>query len=227
LARGADRAGSGKVPAPVAKHNHPRRQSPIDGCQIVGTPVDLLVIAAKRPAILGTTLVWADQTVAKVGFGVDVDEMGHAIVVRVPEIAKPAGHAARHAPMVDVAGKVRLADRADRRGIFLARSLVGSPTVVTIRFVVTRVHHVCLLRCDDNHLIKERIQDALVDDCSLRRSRGWKIVLDLLLQPVVGICNVSCMDHELIIVNHLGECGNGGLLIDLQRIRRTGSDDGT
>ena len=126
----------------MAENDNPGRQGTVDGCQIVGEPVNLLVVTAEWTAVLGTALIWAYEAVAKVGFGIDVDEMSHSIVVGVPEVAKTAGRAARHTPMVDVAREIRLAGQADRLGVFLTGVLVGGTTVVAIRFVVPRINHV-------------------------------------------------------------------------------------
>jgi hypothetical protein len=82
-------------------------------------------------------------------------------------------------------------------------------------------------RGDIDHLIVESVQDALVDFCALRGCGRRKIVLDLFFEPVVCICNVSGMDHELIAVNHLRQRGNGGLLIDCQRVCSSSSNHGT
>ena len=120
--------------------------------------------------------------------------------------------------MVDVAGKVGLAGQADRLGVCYAARLVRRSTVVAIRLVVPGIHHIRLGRGDVDQFIIEGIQNALIDLCSLRRCRGWEIVLDLLLQPVVGICQVSGLDHKLIIVNHLFKCGNRSLLINTERV---------
>jgi len=87
LAIGADRARGGKVPTPVAEDDNPRRHSPVDGCQIVGEPVDLLVVAAEWPGVLGAVFIRADETIAKVSLRINMHEVNHPIVVRVPEVA--------------------------------------------------------------------------------------------------------------------------------------------
>lgn len=84
---GADRARGGEIPTPVAEDDNPRRHGPVDGCQIVGEPVDLLVVAAEWPSVLGAALVRADEAISKVSLRINMHEMNHPIVVRVPEVA--------------------------------------------------------------------------------------------------------------------------------------------
>lgn len=55
---------------------------------------------------------------------------------------------------------------------------------------------------------------------------GRHVVLDLLLEPVVGIRNVAGVDQELVVVQLLRQRGNGGLLVDPQRVGRARPDDG-
>lgn len=45
----------------------------------------------------------------EIGFGVDVHEMCHAVIVAVPEVVESPAGAARHTPVIHVAGKVCLA----------------------------------------------------------------------------------------------------------------------
>jgi len=68
--------------------------------------------------------------------------MHHAVIVRIPHIAKTTRWAARHPEVVDIAGEVSLANHANRFCILHARGFVGSPAIVAVRFVVARIDHI-------------------------------------------------------------------------------------
>lgn len=51
LARCANRARSREIPTSVTKDDDPRRQGTVDGCQIIGEPIDLLVRGAEWPTV--------------------------------------------------------------------------------------------------------------------------------------------------------------------------------
>lgn len=68
----------------MAQNDQPRRLLPVDRSQIFLQPIDLLVQQAERSTELRASLVGSNEAMAQVGLGVDVDKMGHAIVVRVP-----------------------------------------------------------------------------------------------------------------------------------------------
>lgn len=89
LALPADILSAG-VPWSVTSNNDPRSLATVNGGQILVEPIDLLIgIRTERLGIFVTRTVWlirSNNTVAEVGFGVDLDKMDHAVVVRVPHV---------------------------------------------------------------------------------------------------------------------------------------------
>lgn len=98
--------------------------------------------------------------------------VSQAVVVGEPEVAQAAGRAAGHAPVVDVAGEVGLAGEADGLGVLDAAGLVRGPAVVAVSVVVAGADHVRLGRGDPGDLVKEGVEDVLVDHGALL-GRGW------------------------------------------------------
>lgn len=85
---------------------------------------------------------------AEISLGVELHKVYHAVVERVPEISSPAALLARHAEVVDVAGKVCLAGHANANIVGDVLDMVGSTTVVTVRFVIACIRSVIEARRD-------------------------------------------------------------------------------
>jgi len=128
--------------ASMSENHHPRCQCTVNGGQIIGKPIDLLIVCAKGTSELSRALIRTRDAVAKISFGINVHKMRHAIIIRIPHIAKTAGWAAGHPEMVDIAGEISLANHANRLCILHARGCVGGSAIVAVGFVVARIDHV-------------------------------------------------------------------------------------
>jgi hypothetical protein len=129
--------------------------------------------------------------VAEISLGVELDVMRHPVIERVPEVLNATRLLARHAEVVTVTGKVSLARHADAGIIGDVLCLVSGPCVVTVCLVVAGANHVRLERGDFRHIVVKGVQDGLVHLVPLGDSGVREETLDLLLEPVVGIGNIS------------------------------------
>lgn len=87
---------------------------------------------ARVIAFAATDLIIANVPVSKVGFGVQLDVVRHAMVEGVLEVFSTAGFIRRHAKMVDVAGEVRLAGHADAHIVSDIRGCIGVTATIAI-----------------------------------------------------------------------------------------------
>lgn len=101
--------------------------------QILLEPIDLLVrVGAKWPrvhAFRTANFVRANESIANISLGVQLDEVSHAVVEGVPEVSNTTRHIARHTIMVAEAGEVGLAHGANTDVI--SNTVVGGTTIVT------------------------------------------------------------------------------------------------
>ena len=145
--------------------NNPRSLGAVYGSQISLEPVQLSIHRlAEWAGVLGTVcasnLVGASTTFANVGFGVNDDEVSHALVVRVPEVAGAIGLRARHTEVVDVAGEVGLAREADGDRVGDVVDLVRCATVVA---------------CEDDELVYDTLPRASKREAtSYSQLRGFR-----------------------------------------------------
>lgn len=93
----------------VDRFDLPRSCGPVHSRQITGQPVHLLVHDAEWAGKLWATLVRADEAVAEIGLGVDVDKVGETMIVRIPEVADATAHVTWHTPVVDITREISLA----------------------------------------------------------------------------------------------------------------------
>ncbi len=128
--------------ASMSENHHPWCQCTINGGQIVGKPIDLLIVGAEGSTELSGTLVRTRDAVAKIRFSVNVNKMSHAIIVRIPHVAKTTRWAAGHPEMVDVAGEISLANHANRLCVLHTRGCVGGSAIVAVSFVIARIDHI-------------------------------------------------------------------------------------
>lgn len=146
---------------------------------------------AFRESLGSIGLVGANVAVAEISLGIELDVMRHPVIERVPEVLDATGLRARHAEVVTKTREVSLAGHADAGIVCDVLCLVGCSSVVTVRLVVTGTNHVRLERGDGDHIVVKGVQDSLVDLVSLSDSGVREETLDLLLEPVVGIGNIS------------------------------------
>lgn len=71
-------------------------------------PVELLVHESERARELGGAFVRAFQTMTQISFGIDGDEVGHAVVIAIPEVFETSRLIAGHAKAITVTSEVRL-----------------------------------------------------------------------------------------------------------------------
>jgi hypothetical protein len=138
--------GLGAVHWPVAHGEDPGRLFAVDAGQVFGEPLVLFVVlvvfpaavhGAERAAVGDEGLLLGGESfisfevacegpfgaVSEVGFAVQGDEVGEAVVEGVPEVADSAGLLARHAEAVLVGGEVS--------GAGLAVCEIGRPCKLT------------------------------------------------------------------------------------------------
>lgn len=208
------------VPRSVTGNNNPRGLGTVNRLQVVLKPIILLVgVRAERSGVLITIslgLIRSDQSITQISFGVELNKVGHTIVERVPHVVLTTRLNIRHLEVVNVSGEVRLAGHANLRSVGNVVGLVSNLTVVTVGLVVTGSNHVRLVCTNVLHLVVELIEDSLINLNTLCNSGVREVSLDLLLEPVVGVCNVTRVPKELVLVQVVTERFNGVLLTLLQ-----------
>nr|POE47919.1 hypothetical protein CFP56_01247 [Quercus suber] len=167
----------------------PWGDGPIDSRQIGLEPRELSAVSTERTG--REAYVWCTW---EVGLGVQDGVMDHALIERVPHVARAkvvgglCGNVAGHAEVVLVARKVLLAGHAERA--------VG---IDTVGFVVARPDHVRLLGRDGAHLVVEVVQDALIGLVTFGIGRGAiDEALVRLGQPGVSVRQVTRMQQEVV-----------------------------
>lgn len=128
---------------------------------------------------------------AKISFGVQLDEVRHAVIERVPEVSNTSTLCGRHAEVVAIAGEVCLARHADIVSVGNVASFVARAAVVAVGLVVAGPDHVRLDRGDRSHLVVEGVQDALICLGAFCDGDVGKVALDGLLEPVICVCDVA------------------------------------
>lgn len=85
--------------------------------------------------------------------GVELYVVNHAVVERVPEISGAVGFDRRHAEVVDISSEVGLSGDTDGYIVGDIMCRVGSPSIVTVRLVISRADHIWLGDRDGGHFI--------------------------------------------------------------------------
>lgn len=185
----------GDIPRTMPRNDNPRCFGPVDECKVSSEPSGLLIhLGAKRAGVFvfrATHFVRPNKPVAEIRLGVKLDEVGHTMIKGIPEIAEAVTLRRGHAKVVAVASEVCLARHADAVRVGDVVNRVSCATVVAIRLVIARTHHVRLGGSDRSHLIIECIENPLVSSDTICNTDIGQVALDGLLEPVVGIGDVT------------------------------------
>lgn len=198
----------------MTRYDNPWCLGAVNTCEILSQEFKLLIgitKAADTMEVFDTTVFnWASVACAQIGFRIHVDKVDKTIVPGVPEVAETIRLLRRHTPVVLVAGEVCLAREAWHVGVADVVNFVRSTTVITVGVMVARTNHVGTDSSDRSDLIKELFKHTLIDIDTFLKQMSLvhvlitrNIILDLLLEPVVGISNVARVPHKLVSVNVL------------------------
>ena len=93
--------------------------------------------------------------------------------------------------------------------------------------MITRTDHERLDRGNRCNLIVEFIQYTFVHCSTACQGSVWQEPLDLLLEPVVGVGQVTWLPKEVELGEGAGEGLNGVVVARGERVRGTGADVGS
>lgn len=127
---------------------------------------------------------------AQIGFSIELDEVSHTVVKRIPEVPKASALSRWHAEVMSVSCKVCLTWHAYADVVVDMVYIIRVSAVVTVCLVVPRPNHIRLLESYGSHLIIKRIQDAFVNFVTCLNGGIGEETLYLFLEPIVGIRNV-------------------------------------
>lgn len=144
--------------------------------------------------------------------------MSHSAVPTIPEVTGASRNIAGHTEVVLETSKVGLSRHADAEVVCDVVGLVSGAAIVTVRFVVSGSNHVGARCSDGHHFVVKVVQDGLVHLVSFLDGGVGEESLDLLLQPVVGVGNVSNVPQELVLWHAADERINGVLLTWLENV---------
>lgn len=211
-----------EVPGPVAGDDNPGRLGAVDGREVGFEPGRLGVHGGVDGAgafsFDTANFVVADEAMAEVGLGVNLDKVRETAVPAVPEVARSARGVRGHAEVVLVPREVGLARHADAHVVGNIVRLVSGAAIVAVGFVIARPHHPRLIRGDAHHLVVKVIQDGLVHLVPVSDGRVLEEALNLLLEPVVGVRNVAAMPKKVIARLHSSKGLDSVLLARLEDV---------
>lgn len=127
----------------------------------------------------------------EVGLSVELDEMHHAMVEGIPEVAGPAALGTRHPKMMPVPSEVSQTYRANGHIVGDVVDVVGGAAVVTVGLVIAGADEVRPSGGDGFHFVVELVENTFVHFAALGDAHIGKKPLYLLFKPIVCISNIT------------------------------------
>ncbi len=191
--------------------NNPWCFGAIHSCQVTLEPSNLLPLGAKwaRCLLLWATYRIGRQVVPEISLATQRDIVCHAVVKGVPHVGGVAGHTI----VVDISCEVLLAGHAHALLVRDVGGLIRHLSVDTVCLVVPWAHHVRLVCRHRLHLVKELVENDIVEAYTVGKRDvavvGREIALGRLLQPIIRIGNIARMVDKVIrilILNQRLDC---------------------